>query len=310
MPGAYAHITLVNEMRATSHLESLPGFSDEAITSVLDYFKFCELGVVSPDYPYLTIGDSGATSWADLMHYTHTGQMIQAGIKFVKLLDGPEKHKAFAWLLGYSAHVATDVTIHPVVELIVGPYAQNKTAHRICEMHQDAYIFQRLDVGEVGLSEHLDSGISACSQPGSTQMDHTISSLWSAMLNTVHPIQFKLNKPNIDKWHQRFKLMVDEIGEEGNRLMPIARHVAVNCGLTYPAVSEIDAQYIKSLKVPTGHMDYDQIFEKAILNVGAIWSLVAKGVFAGDEEYLSKFGEWNLDTGRDENGQLVFWRTA
>lgn len=310
MPGAYAHITLVNEMKAPSRLEGLPGFNSEAISSVLDYFKFCELGVVSPDYPYLAVGDSGATSWADLMHYTHTGHMLQAGIKYVKLLSGLEMRKAFAWLLGYSAHVTTDVTIHPVVELKVGPYAQNKKAHRVCEMHQDAYIFKRLNVGEVGLSEHLDSGISACSERSTTQVDHTISSLWAAMLNEVHPVQFKSNEPNIDKWHQRFKLMVDEIGEEGNRLMPLARHVAVNCGLTYPAPNEIDKQYIKSLKVPTGYMDYDEVFEKAILHVGNIWSLIAKGVFAGDQEYLSKFGEWNLDTGRDENGQLVFWGAA
>jgi len=90
-------------------------------------------------------------------------------------------------------------------------------------------------------------------------------------------------------------------------MMPIARHLAVNCGLTYPAAGDVDPQYIKSLKVPKGHMDYDAIFDKAIDSVGAVWSLVAKGVFAGDSTYLSQIGHWNLDTGKGTDDRYVFW---
>ena len=42
MPGAYAHITLVNILKETERLEGIAGFPVEAITAVLDYFKFCE----------------------------------------------------------------------------------------------------------------------------------------------------------------------------------------------------------------------------------------------------------------------------
>lgn len=80
----------------------------------------------------------------------------------VKTLTGNVRDKAFAWLLGYTAHVITDTTIHPVVEPKVGPYAQNKTAHRECEMHQDAYIFQRLNLGGVGVAD-LESSLERCS---------------------------------------------------------------------------------------------------------------------------------------------------
>jgi len=146
MPGAYAHITLVNQLREPGQLESIPGFVDDAITPVLDYFKFCELGAVSPDYPYLGVGNRGATQWADRMHYEYTGDMIKSGVRCIASMpDGEPKRKAFAWLLGYAAHVATDVTIHPIVELKVGPYAQNKKAHRVCEMNQDAYKKGRQD---------------------------------------------------------------------------------------------------------------------------------------------------------------------
>jgi len=35
--------------------------------------------------------------------------------------------------------------------------------------------------------------------------------------------------------------------------------------------------------------------------------VVARGVLAEDGDYLSRLGAWNLDTGLDENGRLVFW---
>lgn len=307
MPGAYAHITLVNELKEPQRLEAIPGFDVEAITAILDFFKFCELGAVSPDYPYLSIHDGHAAQWADLMHYIRTGDMLKAGVREVARLRGDNRRKAFAWLVGYAAHVATDVTIHPVVELKVGPYAENKTAHRTCEMHQDAYIFQRLNLGEVGLSEHLDSGIWGCCEVGSDRLDPVIATLWRSMLQASYPDAFAHNPPDVDGWHRQFKHMVDEIAEEGNQLLPIARHLAVDCGLTYPAATAIDPQYIKSLKVPRKRMGYDAIFDKAIDSTRTVWSLLASGVFGGDDSGLAQLGNWNLDTGRDEVGQYVFW---
>ena len=87
MPGAYAHITLVNLNREPARLESR-GFSSEAIVSLLDYFRFCELGAVSPDYPYLDITRPDSCHWADRMHYEKTGDMIKTGINLVRKLDG------------------------------------------------------------------------------------------------------------------------------------------------------------------------------------------------------------------------------
>lgn len=309
MPGAYAHITLVNILKEPERLEKIQGFPIEAIPAILDYFKFCELGAVSPDYPYLALGDSNAKKWADEMHYTRTGAMIHAGIKYLKNMQGEAKRKGLAWLLGYSAHVATDVTIHPVVELKVGTYTGHEKEHRICEMHQDAYIFPRLNLGEIGLSEHLDSGIAACcSAADKHKMDSDIEALWRSMLKGIHPKQFETNPPDINKWHKGFKVMLDDVGEEGNKLIPFARHVAVGLGLTYPAKKDIDKQYIENLKVPTGQKHYDEIFDLAINKVGSVWQLVASGTMASDKTYLAKIGTtWNLDTGRDEKDQLVFW---
>ena len=93
MPGAYAHMTLVNLLRETARLEAIPGFPGEAISAVLEYFRFTEMGAVSPDYPYLVIGDGHAAHWADDMHYTNTGAMVQAGVDRLKELEGSRSGK-------------------------------------------------------------------------------------------------------------------------------------------------------------------------------------------------------------------------
>jgi hypothetical protein len=136
MPGAFAHITMVNCLSETARLKKLPSAAAKA---VLKNFKFCELGAVSPDYPYLVVGDHNAKNWANSMHHERTGEMIHAGIENLKGSTGSALNKGIAWLLGYAAHVTTDVTIHPVVEMKVGPYKGNEKKHRICEMNQDSY---------------------------------------------------------------------------------------------------------------------------------------------------------------------------
>lgn len=306
MPGAYAHITLVNLAREPARLEAGPGMPAAAALALGRWFKYCELGAVSPDYPYLAL-KSAANAWADLMHYERTGDMVKAGVEVVKGLSGFEREKAFAWLLGYAAHVITDTTIHPVIELKVGPYAQNKTAHRRCEMHQDAYIFGRMNLGGVGLSEHLDSGIGDCG-PADGRLDSPISATWLDMLHSCHPGSYAANPPDIDGWHRAFQRMVDDIAEEGNKLLPLARHVAVNCGLSYPNPDEIDRpEYIDNLLTPQGRLPYDKIFDKALDHVVEGWHLIASGVFEGGAAYQTAFWDWNLDTGRDGNNRLVLW---
>jgi hypothetical protein len=306
VPGAYAHLTLVNLIREPGRLGN-HGFTPEAIVPILDYFRFCELGAVSPDYPYLDISHRDAAPWADRMHYESTGDMIKAGIDQIRNLDGPSRQKAFSWLLGYASHVVTDVTIHPVVELKVGVYQENKGRHRICEMHQDAYIFQRLNLGEIGLAEHLDSGIwGCCDKPDSGKLDPVIVSAWQGMLKTCYPDLYQSNPPVVDNWHGSFKFIVDK-AEEGGALPHFARHVAVNIGLTYPAVADIDSQYIQGLATPAGTMSYDRIFDWAMDNVLTVWSSIAAAVFENDSRYRTAIANWNLDTGKDNSGGYGFW---
>jgi hypothetical protein len=306
MPGAYAHITLINVAKEPARLNSGPRLPNAAGLALGRWSKCCELGATSPDYPYLAIGAAGAAEWADLMHYQHTGDMVKAGVETVKALTGTIQEKAFAWLLGYAAHVITDATIHPVVELKVGPYAQNKTAHRQCEMNQDAYIFQRMNVGGVGVADYLKSGIAQCSDAVGS-LDPAIANTWRAMLSRCYPQEFASNPPDINRWHKGFTSAV-EFGSEGHHLIPMARHVAVNCGLTYPLAEEVDRKaFIDSLKTPHEPLSYDEIFEKALEHVIQGWHMIGEAIFGNSTAYQTAFWDWNLDTGRDSTNKVVLW---
>lgn len=121
MPGAYAHITAVN--RAKSHARGK--LSKKSLYALGTRFAFAELGCVSPDYPYL--GGAGQGFWADQMHYKNTATLLRSGVDAVRKLQGVEREKGISWLLGVACHMTADMTIHPIVENVVGPYEKNNS---------------------------------------------------------------------------------------------------------------------------------------------------------------------------------------
>ena len=100
MSGAYAHLTMVNLMRESKRLETELRFSNPASAALLTNLKFCELGAVSPDYPYLAVGDSGAEKWADLMHWTRVGRMLKEGTP-EEIENDPEVQQIY---MGHTGH--------------------------------------------------------------------------------------------------------------------------------------------------------------------------------------------------------------
>lgn len=307
MPGAYAHLTLANEASAPALLERA-NVPLDAITAILDWKKFVELGAVSPDLSYL-IFTGNAKKWADKMHYVRSGDVIKSMARRVRAERNPMLlKKKLAWLLGYTLHVGGDTTIHPVVRLKVGDYEQNKTAHRICEMNQDAYIFQRLNVGPLGLGDFLSKSICACNDEEGN-LDSSIVGLWEAALEECYPDEFSENRPTINAWFQSFNWWVGEIG--GLSLIPLARHVCIGEGLAYPSLNEIDYQYIHALRTPRNiPMPYDEIFDFAKTKVVSLWATVADYVINGNECALERILNLNLDTGEDSEGTIRMWAEA
>lgn len=305
MPGAFAHITSIHVAAANNSLMKL-NIPKQAKKVLSQNKSFIELGCVSPDYPYLAILDSAQNKWADEMHYTNIGGLITELIALIKVMEGREQDKAFAWLCGFVAHVAADITIHPVVELKVGPYAENAKQHRICEMNQDAYIWpKRMGLGEVGYADRVRDSLGSCVDSENPQsLDLTILTLWRTALINAYPDYAQQCQPDINAWHHGFQTVVDKV-EEGHHLFAWARHVAAKHGLTYPRQQEVDTEFIENLATPDGDMHYDAVFDKAIHTIHCFWEQLCLAVF--DQGPTDFFKNWNLDTGLCENNRLTAW---
>lgn len=311
MAGAYAHLTVVNKAFKEKILEEL-GLSNNALIALSDCSSFVELGSVSPDYPYLAIS-AKHKKWADLMHLEmKTKSFIFKGIEEVKAInDKEDKRRAFAWLCGLAAHIVTDVVIHPVVELKVGPYEGHEAAHRNCEMHQDVYIYKKITgYGEIFETEQLSLFGKECSDNGDTnKLNKTISLLWGKMLEVLSKEEYLVNKPEFDTWHSRFHSLVSKI-EETQNFPTISRHViGLEAGAIYPKFEEVNKkEFIENLKVPGNKiMHYDDIFSKAVFQVQQTWKVLDEAIFKNGITHLEYFSDWNLDNGRTSSGKLEYW---
>ena len=310
MPGPYTHITLLYELTLHGKLEILFSKSSGFADVFKKYFSYCVLGAVSPDYPNLVQGGI-ASQWADAMHYTRVCNMITSGINISRSSTGTVRDKQLAWLLGYSAHVVTDMTVHPVVQAKVGVYAENQRHHRVCEMNQDSYIYRRMGLGEIGVTDMFAQMVARCSEPAnSSQLDPGIITLWEEMLECVHPELFAAKPPDCSLWHREFVAKVNECADSPIRLFPLAANISAKMGLSYPAYDSVDMQYIDKQTIPSEipfYRNYDEIFDSAVNNVASVWKQVEQAICDADMSPLPIFGEWNLDNGLNEQGRLVFW---
>lgn len=303
MSGGYTHITVAQFAieEASSRRDGL--LHDDAKRALGKWKKFCIVGAVSPDYPYLDILDRKSTAWADAMHKGRAVTLLRNGIAKVRgILDDDVRQKCMAWLFGYASHVSTDGTVHPVVNLKVGPYEDNKKEHRRCEMSQDVYVHRKLNLGALDFNRQISTNVNnASDEKNPDHMDPDVAQLWQDLLMTVYS---GLPPPKIHDWHRAMRAVM-KIGESGNVLFPFARHVATKQGLVYPEVSE--HQYIQGLKVPNGPtMDFEEIFQKALNNVVELWGWLALSL-QKQKSPLDTLTSWDLDTGIDENNRMVYW---
>lgn len=307
MAGPYAHITLLHGLINALHASPCRLPSQEVASAVQDHFPFCALGSVSPDFPNLAPGDGGDVQWADAMHYSRSGEMITCGVRLVAQAPPDARPRLLAWLLGYCSHLVTDATIHPVVRIRVGDYGENRRQHRICEMNQDVHIFARMNRGELVDSDRFSRDIVACSaSPGC--LDRDVAALWERLLQEVHPQLYDRNPPRIQEWFGTFCTMAAGQPGKRKRLFPLASLIAEGVGRGYPLKKHLDHQFILELATPWGvSMHYDDIFDRAAEQVAEMWNLVGREISGAEQHSPACFGNWDLDTGLDEDNRLVFW---
>lgn len=309
MPGAYTHLTMVNQLAERRTMEKMAGMPPEAIQICGYHRRYCELGVVSPDYPYLKIGDSGASHWADRFHNRTTDAVVRAAIDILRGQQGDQRDKGLAWLLGYFTHIVMDVVMHPVINKKVGPYLTNKKKHRTCEMNQDVHVFKTMMNLEVKLAEFLNTGVLRCG-PNPGTLDPDIVSLWSDAISHAYPAEFAESAPDPASWHRWFGTMVDKIAEENDWLVVLSRHMlGADAAISYPPEGDLEEEYIVDLPRPdTGVISFDELFTKTKGHAVELWPLVARAVLVNDDTYKSRLAHWDMDTGADSSGKPVFWR--
>lgn len=311
MPGAYCHLTLVNCLVNSQSL-SRADLPTNAQKALMTHTKYCELGAVSPDYPYMDALSAGSKEWADVQHHKIKGaikaNIIHTGVKALRIMSGVTQARCFAWFCGYVSHIVADVTIHPVVNLKVGYYEEgNQSAHRRMEMHEDVYIYHERYGSEIGISEHVNSQFRGCCDPKSNESLHPdIRGFWAVLLKESYPRIYDETPPQIDKWHRSFLFLIDRVAEEGQTFFLPSRHLEAN-GLLYPAQGTVDRQYIDDLDTPCGRMNYDAVFDRALGNIGKVWGLLGKAVYADDNDFLTKIDVWDLDLGAKVFNEKVMW---
>lgn len=314
MAGGFAHLSVVSELYAKLDVLGLEKDVERALGMNRE---FCSIGALAPDYPYLVLPPSkGTKAWADRMHYQRTGDLVRAGVRWLKANTEPvsdERDRGVAWLLGYAAHVGTDLTIHPVVERKVGPYQGNETEHRRCEMHQDVWIWQRMNLGRVEQSEYFDAIMRPTTGPDGGLL-HPVDDLWRAMLGGCFPDETAVDPPRCGDWHRGYRRVIDA-AEETARLFAFARHLLDGEAFGFPLPAEIEQGYILDLETPEGAMDYGVVFDRAVVTVAGLWGTLSDALAATGpddvEAALERFPDANLDTGRDiATGKLLFWRDA
>lgn len=325
MAGGYTHLTLVRSA-VTSICNRKYGERtlpwQVALADVLEIWsRYAYLGGVSPDYPYLGFD----AEWADRMHKGGTDRMVRAAMPVIyrERLNNPNGRtwqQQFAWLLGFAAHVVTDVVIHPVVNLKVGKYEANKGRHRICEMNQDVWIYRRRINLDLHYSDNMKTEIKSCGRRFDLEDD--VECLWAECLQSAYGS--RPGDDQIDKWHAAFQSLVD-FAEAGSKIPFFSRHL-VDGAVAYPDFDDASrSEFVANLLVPLGDgldddgisvesgrpMAFDAVFDRALGKTQEIWDILALDLFTDDivgGRHLESFKDWNLDTGADNaTGRLSLW---
>ena len=322
MAGAFAHMTVVDSLCNEPEFLVGAGRIGEIVRyTITENKNFCELGSVSPDLPFLNFLNANSKGWANVMHYWNTGDIIRSGVSYFAgrnfEVRDEDTLRALAWFFGYAAHVATDLTVHPVLVASGYAYATNPTGHRFCELNQDAYIFRKHNSEDPAGVRYIENcGIRSCNEPNdSFKLHPAIRELWLNCLSFISPtdVHMKngaegpLSAPTPDLWFADYTQRLGEYVEQGGGFVLLFRNILEKVGACLPESGEVDLKYITNLKTPTNQIvDYDAVFEMTLTNVRKTWLELAAALAARDRNVFA-LKNADLDTGEaDVGGNQVF----
>ena len=303
MAGCYTHMTVVSKILDKRVLKSIG--LDASISKIIrEWSNYALLGAVSPDLPYLGLGKK----WADRFHYEKTSQIVREGLSalYGKSFDAVHTQKQIAWLFGYATHLVTDLYIHPVIEKKVGPYAENATEHRICEMNQDVWILKKEMFDDVGRCEIFDNTIKTCTETGAEWhiIDDAISKFWKMLIKKVYS---PLKSPSPGTWFSSFVTLMDKFAENPDKHPIITRTLLKKFHYGYPL--EPNMEYVDNLHRPNGEsVNFYTVFKGAVEKAKVFWTQMAKAVSTEDVSCFT-LPDGDLDTGKllSDPETSIFW---
>lgn len=309
MPGTFAHFVLVHEAAA-----ALSKAFRQVKIAVNRFGPFTLLGANSPDFPLLDFPVMlFSKKWEDLLHGPTAGAVIEPAISLLRSLSGDQRQICLAWFCGYLSHMVADTTIHPVVNLRVGPYDGNEEPHQTCEIHQDAHIFSRLNIGLIKKAEYMQNVVETCSSPTNRlALRKEIHNFWESMTQSAFPAE---SLPNFHRWFDAYTGIVDNLAEEDSQegflwpsfLRPVAK-VLGKAHLLHINPEKIDPSFINDLLAPHEQkFSYDAIFAKAVQNTVTAWQAVDGALSAGGPLPLPLSAQWNLNTGMIDKSTFLYW---
>jgi hypothetical protein len=211
MPSGYTHMLLVKTFPEKS------GLKDEDLGLLLDsYMPYFQLGSIGPDLPYsqevFSVTDRKEVKIADKFHYEKTTEIPLRAFELIKTLNEEQKDQAFAFILGFVAHIVADGLIHPYVRDKVGDYTNNKDAHRMLEMRLDVFFLDYLTNGN-GKSLNLNHTNMHDQILDSLENFSHVSKLFAKVVSEVH--QVELSSSTVEEW-ARDMHKIFEVAENSN----------------------------------------------------------------------------------------------
>lgn len=294
MAGAFTHFIISNFGKDR---EDIIG---EELSQILNrHFSFLFLGSVSPDLPYLSV-KTGEINWANLMHYEKTNSIVQSGHNHLKTIWSKKTlfdEIKFVWLMGYVSHVIADVTIHPIIQAIVGPYRGHEEDHRICEMTQDSLLYFEMEGGDLKYDEFSER-IRICKD---SEYLNYLMNFWKGLLLINYADKNETPHPRI--WFETYSRAIDT-SEGDSGFAAISRHIGMK-NYIYRTKDDIEKnhhkdqiRYYNKIKLPDGTLgSFKPIaYEKAINNVTSVWKRLYDGLSDSIFAVNEVIKDWNLDT--------------
>lgn len=328
MAGTFVHFLTASKLcQDAAALDRIGSLTNEIKFALMNYSNYCRLGAVSPDLPYLDVHPVWGTDskhWGDMMHYWNTTCLVRNAIPLVSDMDlgTVDARYCIAWLFGYVAHVVTDLTVHPIVNLSVGSYEHNPIPHRVCEMNQDVFMFNKETGESITTSKYLieRSGIAACAidlTQNKNKLNIAVKQLWETCLKQMPHVGQVLengvispsHEPDIDHYFEQYIEQM-HLSSKGRRNNPLwTRLVDDVADILYPSDNKIKKKYIENLKCPDKKIrQYNEVFDITVANISEAWNSLGIALNSNNSE-LFILPNGNLDTGnRDNTQEMIYWR--